>query len=94
MFFFFATDKEEVQRKRQKTLPNFPDYGGAGGGVGGMYRGPGGGATSGGSHGGGGGGGAGGGGGTRVQNKHEAIYPDVATSLYCYDIYYYYYFLI
>ncbi|XP_053507296.1 nuclear factor NF-kappa-B p105 subunit isoform X2 [Ictalurus furcatus] len=53
-------DKEEVQRKRQKTLPNFPDYSG-GGGVGGMYRGPGGGATSGGSHGGGGGGGGGGG---------------------------------
>ncbi|XP_062874698.1 nuclear factor NF-kappa-B p105 subunit isoform X2 [Trichomycterus rosablanca] len=51
-------DKEEVQRKRQKTLPNFPDYGGAGGGVGGMYRG--GGAASGGGHGAGGGGGGGG----------------------------------
>ncbi|MGH0156836.1 UNVERIFIED_CONTAM: hypothetical protein FKN15_040649 [Acipenser sinensis] len=36
-------DKEEVQRKRQKTLPNFPDYGaGAGGGGGGMYGGAGG----------------------------------------------------
>ncbi|KAI5623109.1 BICD family-like cargo adapter 1 isoform X3 [Silurus asotus] len=52
-------DKEEVQRKRQKILPSFPDYGGAGGGVGGMYRGPGGGATSGGGHGGGGGAGGG-----------------------------------
>ncbi|KAM9456939.1 nuclear factor NF-kappa-B p105 subunit [Clarias gariepinus] len=53
-------DKEEVQRKRQKTLPNFPDYGGSG--VGGMYRGPGGGPTSGGSHtGGSSGGGTGGG---------------------------------
>ncbi|KAK6493235.1 nuclear factor NF-kappa-B p105 subunit-like [Huso huso] len=36
-------DKEEVQRKRQKTLPSFPDYGaGAGGGGGGMYGGAGG----------------------------------------------------
>lgn len=67
----FLTDKEEVQRKRQKTLPNFPDYGGAGGSVGGMYRGPGGGATSGGGHGGGGGGGGSGGGGTRVQNESK-----------------------
>uniref|UniRef100_A0AAY4E350 RHD domain-containing protein n=1 Tax=Denticeps clupeoides TaxID=299321 RepID=A0AAY4E350_9TELE len=40
-------DKEEVQRKRQKTLPNFPDCGGAGGG-GSMYRGGGGGSTMGG----------------------------------------------
>ncbi|XP_029103128.1 nuclear factor NF-kappa-B p105 subunit-like [Scleropages formosus] len=31
-------DKEEVQRKRQKTLPNFQDYGPAGG-SGGMFRG-------------------------------------------------------
>ncbi|XP_076147710.1 nuclear factor NF-kappa-B p105 subunit isoform X1 [Alosa pseudoharengus] len=53
-------DKEEVQRKRQKTLPNFQDYGGAGG----MYRGGGGGgpATGGGPGTGGGGGGGGGGG--------------------------------
>uniref|UniRef100_A0A8C1BA26 Nuclear factor of kappa light polypeptide gene enhancer in B-cells 1 n=1 Tax=Cyprinus carpio carpio TaxID=630221 RepID=A0A8C1BA26_CYPCA len=36
-------DKEEVQRKRQKTLPNFQDYSGAGGGAGGMFRGGGGG---------------------------------------------------
>uniref|UniRef100_A0A8B9K940 Nuclear factor of kappa light polypeptide gene enhancer in B-cells 1 n=1 Tax=Astyanax mexicanus TaxID=7994 RepID=A0A8B9K940_ASTMX len=50
-------DKEEVQRKRQKTLPNFPDYGGAGGGGGGMFRGTGGGPATGGGHGGGGGGG-------------------------------------
>uniref|UniRef100_W5K777 Nuclear factor of kappa light polypeptide gene enhancer in B-cells 1 n=1 Tax=Astyanax mexicanus TaxID=7994 RepID=W5K777_ASTMX len=48
-------DKEEVQRKRQKTLPNFPDYGGAGGGGGGMFRGTGGGPATGGGHGGGGG---------------------------------------
>ncbi|KAG5845327.1 nuclear factor NF-kappa-B p105 subunit-like isoform X2 [Anguilla rostrata] len=33
-------DKEEVQRKRQKTLPNFQDFGHPGtGGGGGMYRG-------------------------------------------------------
>uniref|UniRef100_A0A8C1B0Q7 Nuclear factor of kappa light polypeptide gene enhancer in B-cells 1 n=1 Tax=Cyprinus carpio carpio TaxID=630221 RepID=A0A8C1B0Q7_CYPCA len=38
-------DKEEVQRKRQKTLPNFQDYSGAGGGAGGMFRGGGGGST-------------------------------------------------
>ncbi|XP_076842630.1 nuclear factor NF-kappa-B p105 subunit isoform X2 [Brachyhypopomus gauderio] len=50
-------DKEEVQRKRQKTLPNFQDYGGAGGGASNMYRGPGGGPTAGGGHGTGGGGG-------------------------------------
>uniref|UniRef100_A0A8C8CJT9 RHD domain-containing protein n=1 Tax=Oncorhynchus tshawytscha TaxID=74940 RepID=A0A8C8CJT9_ONCTS len=49
-------DKEEVQRKRQKTLPNFQDYSGQGG-AGGMYRGPGGGgsATGGGPGSGGGG---------------------------------------
>ncbi|KAM8910308.1 nuclear factor NF-kappa-B p105 subunit isoform 2-T4 [Spinachia spinachia] len=35
-------DKEEVQRKRQKTLPNFQDFSGQGGG-GGLYRGGGGG---------------------------------------------------
>lgn len=38
-------DKEEVQRKRQKTLPNFQDFsghGGGGGGGGGLYRGGGG----------------------------------------------------
>ncbi|XP_075993589.1 nuclear factor NF-kappa-B p105 subunit isoform X2 [Genypterus blacodes] len=45
-------DKEEVQRKRLKTLPTFPDFSGHGGG--GLYRGGGGG---------GGGRGAGGGGG-------------------------------
>ncbi|KAM4732684.1 nuclear factor NF-kappa-B p105 subunit [Anableps anableps] len=39
-------DKEEVQRKRQKTLPNFQDFSGHGGG-GGLYRGGGGGPTSG-----------------------------------------------
>uniref|UniRef100_A0A8C7SFC1 RHD domain-containing protein n=1 Tax=Oncorhynchus mykiss TaxID=8022 RepID=A0A8C7SFC1_ONCMY len=37
-------DKEEVQRKRQKTLPNFQDYSGHGG-AGGLYRGPGGGGS-------------------------------------------------
>uniref|UniRef100_A0A8C1TD40 Nuclear factor of kappa light polypeptide gene enhancer in B-cells 1 n=1 Tax=Cyprinus carpio TaxID=7962 RepID=A0A8C1TD40_CYPCA len=42
-------DKEEVQRKRQKTLPNFQDYSGAGGGAGGMFRGGGGGSTAGGA---------------------------------------------
>uniref|UniRef100_A0A4W5RTT6 Nuclear factor of kappa light polypeptide gene enhancer in B-cells 1 n=1 Tax=Hucho hucho TaxID=62062 RepID=A0A4W5RTT6_9TELE len=49
-------DKEEVQRKRQKTLPNFQDYSGQGG-AGGMYRAPGGGgsATGGGPGSGGGG---------------------------------------
>ncbi|XP_023646915.2 nuclear factor NF-kappa-B p105 subunit isoform X1 [Paramormyrops kingsleyae] len=42
-------DKEEVQRKRQKTLPNFQDYGPPGpGGSGGMYRGGGGGPATGG----------------------------------------------
>uniref|UniRef100_A0A8C6KHW1 Nuclear factor kappa B subunit 1 n=1 Tax=Nothobranchius furzeri TaxID=105023 RepID=A0A8C6KHW1_NOTFU len=45
-------DKEEVQRKRQKTLPNFQDFsghgGGGGGGGGGLYRGGGGPATGGG----------------------------------------------
>ncbi|XP_051513577.1 nuclear factor NF-kappa-B p105 subunit-like isoform X3 [Myxocyprinus asiaticus] len=48
-------DKEEVQRKRQKTLPNFQDYSGAGGGAGGMFRGGGGGSTAGGGSSGGGG---------------------------------------
>uniref|UniRef100_A0A672P4F6 Nuclear factor kappa B subunit 1 n=1 Tax=Sinocyclocheilus grahami TaxID=75366 RepID=A0A672P4F6_SINGR len=47
-------DKEEVQRKRQKTLPNFQDYSGAGGGAGGMFRGGGGGSTAGGGPSGGG----------------------------------------
>ncbi|XP_029020697.1 nuclear factor NF-kappa-B p105 subunit [Betta splendens] len=32
-------DKEEVQRKRQKTLPNFQDFSGQGRGGGGLYRG-------------------------------------------------------
>lgn len=42
-------DKEEVQRKRQKLMPNFSDgYGGGSGtGGGGMYGGAGGGAGSG-----------------------------------------------
>uniref|UniRef100_A0A665UY41 Nuclear factor of kappa light polypeptide gene enhancer in B-cells 1 n=1 Tax=Echeneis naucrates TaxID=173247 RepID=A0A665UY41_ECHNA len=40
-------DKEEVQRKRQKTLPNFHDFSGHGGG-GGLYRGGGGPAAGGG----------------------------------------------
>uniref|UniRef100_A0A3Q4AM93 RHD domain-containing protein n=1 Tax=Mola mola TaxID=94237 RepID=A0A3Q4AM93_MOLML len=48
-------DKEEVQRKRQKTLPNFQDFSGHGGG--GLYRG--GGPAAGGAGGGGGGGGGG-----------------------------------
>lgn len=39
-------DKEEVQRKRQKTLPNFQDFSGHGGG--GLYRGGGGGPAAGG----------------------------------------------
>nr|XP_057920400.1 nuclear factor NF-kappa-B p105 subunit [Doryrhamphus excisus] len=42
-------DKEEVQRKRQKTLPNFQDFSGHGGGAGaggGLYRGGGGGGPS------------------------------------------------
>ncbi|XP_029918324.1 nuclear factor NF-kappa-B p105 subunit [Myripristis murdjan] len=72
-------DKEEVQRKRQKTLPNFQDFSGHGGAGGGLYRGGGaggGGPAAGGGPGGGGGyyqgfstynygggGGAGGGGG-------------------------------
>ncbi|XP_056626427.1 nuclear factor NF-kappa-B p105 subunit isoform X1 [Triplophysa dalaica] len=47
-------DKEEVQRKRQKTLPHFQDYSGAGGGAGGMFRGGGGGSTAGGGPSGGG----------------------------------------
>ncbi|KAG9333330.1 hypothetical protein JZ751_012797 [Albula glossodonta] len=44
-------DKEEVQRKRQKTLPNFQDFGGAGG----MFRGGGAGPAAGGGPGNGGG---------------------------------------
>uniref|UniRef100_A0A8C3A7F0 Nuclear factor kappa B subunit 1 n=1 Tax=Cyclopterus lumpus TaxID=8103 RepID=A0A8C3A7F0_CYCLU len=52
-------DKEEVQRKRQKTLPNFQDFSGHGGG-GSLYRGGGGGG--GGPAAGGGPGSAGGGG--------------------------------
>ncbi|XP_069387561.1 nuclear factor NF-kappa-B p105 subunit isoform X2 [Paralichthys olivaceus] len=49
-------DKEEVQRKRQKTLPNFQDFSGHGGG-GGLYRG--GGPAAGGGPGSAGGGGGG-----------------------------------
>uniref|UniRef100_A0AAQ5XAK4 RHD domain-containing protein n=1 Tax=Amphiprion ocellaris TaxID=80972 RepID=A0AAQ5XAK4_AMPOC len=49
-------DKEEVQRKRQKTLPNFQDFSGHGGG-GGLYRGGGGGPAAGGGPGSTGGGG-------------------------------------
>uniref|UniRef100_A0A3B5BIV1 Nuclear factor kappa B subunit 1 n=1 Tax=Stegastes partitus TaxID=144197 RepID=A0A3B5BIV1_9TELE len=49
-------DKEEVQRKRQKTLPNFQDFSGHGGG-GGLYRGGGGGPGAGGGPGSTGGGG-------------------------------------
>ncbi|XP_041846458.1 LOW QUALITY PROTEIN: nuclear factor NF-kappa-B p105 subunit-like [Melanotaenia boesemani] len=41
-------DKEEVQRKRQKTLPNFQDFSGHGGVGGGLYRGGGGPAAGGG----------------------------------------------
>ncbi|XP_068596492.1 nuclear factor NF-kappa-B p105 subunit [Brachionichthys hirsutus] len=52
-------DKEEVQRKRQKTLPDFQDFSGHGGG-GGLYRG--------GGAGGGGGSSAGGGGGAYFQS--------------------------
>uniref|UniRef100_A0A665V0J8 Nuclear factor of kappa light polypeptide gene enhancer in B-cells 1 n=1 Tax=Echeneis naucrates TaxID=173247 RepID=A0A665V0J8_ECHNA len=48
-------DKEEVQRKRQKTLPNFHDFSGHGGG-GGLYRGGGGPAAGGGPGSAGGGG--------------------------------------
>ncbi|XP_067454318.1 nuclear factor NF-kappa-B p105 subunit [Thunnus thynnus] len=51
-------DKEEVQRKRQKTLPNFQDFSGHGGGGGaGLYRGGGGGPAAGGGPGSAGGGG-------------------------------------
>ena len=53
-------DKEEVQRKRQKTLPNFHDLSGGGGG---LYRG-------GGTGGGGGGGGTGGGGGKIMEQGY------------------------
>ncbi|XP_054647372.1 nuclear factor NF-kappa-B p105 subunit [Dunckerocampus dactyliophorus] len=56
-------DKEEVQRKRQKTLPNFQDFSGHGGGAGGgggLYRGGGGGGGGGGPSAGGGPGSAGG----------------------------------
>uniref|UniRef100_A0A8C4HK99 RHD domain-containing protein n=1 Tax=Dicentrarchus labrax TaxID=13489 RepID=A0A8C4HK99_DICLA len=48
-------DKEEVQRKRQKTLPNFQDFSGHGGG--GLYRGGGGGGPAAGGGPGSGGGG-------------------------------------
>lgn len=47
-----TTDKEEVQRKRQKLMPNFSDSfggGGAGAGGGGMYGGGGGGGGAGGA---------------------------------------------
>ncbi|XP_025071439.1 nuclear factor NF-kappa-B p105 subunit isoform X4 [Alligator sinensis] len=51
LYYPEVKDKEEVQRKRQKLMPNFSDsYGGgsgAGGGGGGMYGGGGGGAGSG-----------------------------------------------
>uniref|UniRef100_A0A8C8CSH2 RHD domain-containing protein n=1 Tax=Oncorhynchus tshawytscha TaxID=74940 RepID=A0A8C8CSH2_ONCTS len=57
-------DKEEVQRKRQKTLPNFQDYSGQGG-AGGMYRGPGGGGSA-------TGGGPGSGGGGTPKNVYDA----------------------
>ncbi|XP_070819329.1 nuclear factor NF-kappa-B p105 subunit [Chaetodon trifascialis] len=51
-------DKEEVQRKRQKTLPNFQDFSGhGGGGGGGLYRGGGGGGPAAGGPGSAGGGG-------------------------------------
>ncbi|XP_041799441.1 nuclear factor NF-kappa-B p105 subunit [Chelmon rostratus] len=53
-------DKEEVQRKRQKTLPNFQDFSGHGGGGGGLYRGGGGGGPAAGGPGSAGGGGGGG----------------------------------
>uniref|UniRef100_A0A8C6NI35 Nuclear factor kappa B subunit 1 n=1 Tax=Nothobranchius furzeri TaxID=105023 RepID=A0A8C6NI35_NOTFU len=70
-------DKEEVQRKRQKTLPNFQDFsghgGGGGGGGGGLYRGGGGPATGGGEVQNFLGPGLGGGGGT----KHEDQLVDV-----------------
>uniref|UniRef100_A0A7N6B7F5 RHD domain-containing protein n=1 Tax=Anabas testudineus TaxID=64144 RepID=A0A7N6B7F5_ANATE len=53
-------DKEEVQRKRQKTLPNFQDFSGhgrgGGGGGGGLYRGGGAGPAAGGGPGSAGGG--------------------------------------
>ena len=56
------SDKEEVQRKRQKTLPTFHDFSGhGGGGGGGLYRGGGGGPAAGGPGSAGGGGGGGGG---------------------------------
>ncbi|XP_040903900.1 nuclear factor NF-kappa-B p105 subunit isoform X2 [Toxotes jaculatrix] len=56
-------DKEEVQRKRQKTLPNFQDFSGhGGGGGGGLYRGGGGGGPAAGGGPGSAGGGGGGGG--------------------------------
>uniref|UniRef100_A0A674BSD5 Nuclear factor of kappa light polypeptide gene enhancer in B-cells 1 n=1 Tax=Salmo trutta TaxID=8032 RepID=A0A674BSD5_SALTR len=58
-------DKEEVQRKRQKTLPNFQDYNGQGG-AGGMYRGPGGGGSA-------TGGGPGSGGGGTPKNVSESF---------------------
>ena len=48
----FVADKEEVQRKRQKTLPNFQDFSGGGG----MFGGGGGGPAAGGGPGTGGGG--------------------------------------
>uniref|UniRef100_A0A3B4UT50 Nuclear factor kappa B subunit 1 n=1 Tax=Seriola dumerili TaxID=41447 RepID=A0A3B4UT50_SERDU len=57
-------DKEEVQRKRQKTLPNFQDFSGHGGGGGGLYRGGGGPAAGGGP------GSAGGGGGGKVSRGY------------------------
>uniref|UniRef100_A0A8K9WR07 RHD domain-containing protein n=1 Tax=Oncorhynchus mykiss TaxID=8022 RepID=A0A8K9WR07_ONCMY len=63
-------DKEEVQRKRQKTLPNFQDYSGQGG-AGGMYRGPGGGGSA-------TGGGPGSGGGGTPKNVSDESLVDVA----------------
>uniref|UniRef100_M4ALW8 Nuclear factor kappa B subunit 1 n=1 Tax=Xiphophorus maculatus TaxID=8083 RepID=M4ALW8_XIPMA len=65
-------DKEEVQRKRQKTLPNFQDFSGhgGGGGGGGLYRGGGGG---GGPASGVGGPGSAGGGEVRMMKTYEAL---------------------
>uniref|UniRef100_A0A4W3IZC9 Nuclear factor kappa B subunit 1 n=1 Tax=Callorhinchus milii TaxID=7868 RepID=A0A4W3IZC9_CALMI len=60
-------DKEEVQRKRQKLLPNFSDHFGGGGG-GGMY---------------GGGGGAAGGGGGEYKGANRETYSLPSSKLVC-----------
>uniref|UniRef100_A0A667ZXN7 Nuclear factor kappa B subunit 1 n=1 Tax=Myripristis murdjan TaxID=586833 RepID=A0A667ZXN7_9TELE len=69
-------DKEEVQRKRQKTLPNFQDFSGHGGAGGGLYRGGGAGGGGPAAGGGPGGGGALQGGAAAAEDSGDDSDPD------------------